>query len=58
MPSLDSQIIDTFLARVEERGRVGEAVVQGLASALGKDKLPKPEDLVRLYAAGGEDTVA
>lgn len=58
MPSLDSQIIDTFLARVEERGQVGDAVVQGLASVLGKDKLPKPEELVRLYSGSGEGTVA
>ena len=58
MPSLDSQIIETFLSQLDERGRVGNAVVQGLAGVLGKDKLPKPEELVRLYSAGGDGTVA
>jgi hypothetical protein len=52
--SLDSQILAAFLARVKESGGAGETVVQELDGMLGRDKLPKAEELVRLYEASAE----
>lgn len=51
MPSLDAQILTDFLARIGESGRVDNSLAQRLGEVLGSEKLPKPEDLVRLYAS-------
>ncbi|MGO9162679.1 MAG: hypothetical protein ACLP7J_18615 [Streptosporangiaceae bacterium] len=55
MPALDSRILAVFLARIAESDRVNGTLVQGLSDMLSSDKLPKPEDLVVLYAASSED---
>jgi hypothetical protein len=55
VPTLDSQILDVFLAQVAESDRIGSTLIQGLSDMLGSDKLPKPENLVQLYAAETED---
>lgn len=56
VPSLDSQILTVFLARIGESGRVDSSLAQRLGEVLGSEKLPRPEDLVRLYAScdGGD----
>lgn len=56
VPTLDSQILTAFLARIGESDRVGNPLVQRLGEMLGNEKLPRTEDLVQLYAAcsGGD----
>lgn len=58
VPTLDSQILAAFLTRIGESDRVTSALAQGLSDMLGNDTLPKPEDLVQLYAANSEDISA
>ena len=58
MSTLDSQILTAFLARIEQSGRVDDSLVHGLSDMLSGDKLPKPEDLVHLYAASSKDASA
>lgn len=56
MPTLDSQILTVFLARIGESDRVDNSLVQRLGEMIGNEKLPRAEDLVQLYAAysGGD----
>ena len=51
MPTLDSQILTDFLARIEESDRVDNSLVQGLRDVLSSERLRRLTDLVRLYAA-------
>jgi hypothetical protein len=57
VPTLDSQILTAFLARIGESDRVGNSLVQRLGEMLDNEKLPRAEDLVQLYAAcsGGDN---
>lgn len=54
MSTLDSRILVTFLAKIAESDQVNDTIIQSLDDMLGNGKLPKPEDLVRLYAASSE----
>jgi hypothetical protein len=58
LPTVDSQVLSAFLKRIEESGQVEPSIVQGLNEALRREKLPKAEDLVQLYAAGNGGSVA
>lgn len=58
MPALDSRILAVFLARIAESDQVNGSLVQGLNDAMSSGSIPKPEDLVRLYAASREDVSA
>jgi hypothetical protein len=55
VPTVDSQILAVFLARIAQSDPVNGTLVHGLSDMLSSDKLPKCEDLVRLYAASSED---
>jgi hypothetical protein len=57
VPTLDSQVLSAFLKRIEESGQVKSSIVQGLSEALGREKLPKAEEVVQLYAAGSGSEV-
>ena len=56
VPTLDSQILTAFLARIDRSDRVDNSLVQRLGEMLGNERLPRAEDLVQLYAArsGGD----
>ena len=54
MSTLDSRILVTFLAKIAESDQVNDAIIQSLGDMLGNGKIPKPEELVRLYAASSE----
>jgi len=58
LSTLDSQILTAFLAQIEQSGRVDNSLVSGLSDMLSGDQLPKPEDLVKLYAANSKDISA
>jgi hypothetical protein len=58
VPTLDSQVLSAFLKRIEESGQVERSLVQGLSEVLNREKLPKAEDLVRLYAASSQSSIA
>lgn len=50
MPTLDSQILSVFLTRLRESERADSSLVQALSETLTGGKLPKADDLVKLYA--------
>jgi hypothetical protein len=54
--ALESRVLTAFLDRIAESGQVSTTVIQSLSEQLGGAKLPKPEDLVALYAAEGGHT--
>jgi hypothetical protein len=58
VPTLDSQILTAFLARIGESDQVDNSLIQGLSDMLSNDRLPTPTALVQLYAASsvGADT--
>jgi hypothetical protein len=58
VPTLDSQIFEAFLARLEESNQVGDSLVRGLSEILSGDRLPTAATLVELYAAGREGVEA
>lgn len=58
MSGIESEVLETFMLQLEGSGTVASAVIKGLRSSLGKDKLPKPEQLVALYAASSGDSLA
>jgi hypothetical protein len=58
VPTLDSQVLSAFLKRIEESGQVERSLVQGLSEVLNREKLPKAEDLVRLYSASSQSSIA
>ncbi len=55
MSTLESRILAAFLARIAESERVNGTIVQSLSDMLSNSKLPKPEELAKLYAACSED---
>jgi hypothetical protein len=55
MPALESTVLTAFLERMAESDRISTVLLQGLGKQLGGAKLPRPEDLVFLYAASSED---
>ena len=58
MLTLNSRILVTFLAKIAESNQVNDTIIQSIGDMLGNSKLPKPEDLARLYAACSEDSHA
>jgi hypothetical protein len=56
--TLDSRIRAAFAARLEKSAETDAAMVQALSDLLGRDKLPKPEELLKMYtvASEGADT--
>lgn len=55
MSTLDARVLTIFLTRLEESDQVSGTIVKGLSDLLSKSKLPKPDDLVALCSAGGEE---
>lgn len=51
MPSLESEVLKSFLARLEETGEASEALVERLRALLSGSKLPKAEQLVELFSS-------
>ena len=51
MPTLDSQILTAFLARIRESDQVDNSLIQGLSDMLSNDRLPTSTALVQFYAA-------
>lgn len=47
-----------FAARLEKSAEIDAAMVQALSDLLSRDKLPKPEELLKVYAANGEGAMA
>lgn len=58
MSTLDQQVLSEFLARVAASAQVSQATVEGLADLLSAGKLPRPDDVARLYADGIKDSRA
>jgi hypothetical protein len=55
MASIESELLETFLAQLAQVEDVPTPITEKLAVLLAADKLPKPEQLVALYAeASGE----
>lgn len=52
--TLDSRIHTAFTTRLEESALVDEATARALSDMLSRDKPPKPEELLKVYAASGE----
>ncbi len=58
MSGIESEVLATFLLQLEGSDAVASAVIEGLRSALEADKMPKPEQLVALYAVSSGDSLA
>lgn len=55
MPSLAAQVLADFIARLTESGHIPFVLAQRLGEALGEETLPKPDDIVALYAEAIEE---
>lgn len=55
---LDSRILTAFETRLNSSAQVDGATVQMLSEMLGREKPPKPEDLLKAYAASGTGATA
>jgi hypothetical protein len=58
MPSLESEVVKTFLDRLEAADEVNEAIVERLRLFLSANKLPNAEQLAELFATGSGDRLA
>lgn len=55
MASIESEVLETFLAQLAQVEDVPSAITEKLGELLAAAKLPKPEQLAALYAeASGE----
>lgn len=55
MAGIESDVMDEFIARLEDSNTVPARVVTQLRTLLSGDKLPKPETLVSLFSAESGD---
>lgn len=58
MSGIESEVHASFLLELEQNEIVDASVVEGLRILTTGEKLPKPEQLVALYAAGSGDPLA
>lgn len=52
--TLDSRIHAAFATRLEESALVDGVTARALGDLLSSEKLPKPEELLKVYATSGE----
>lgn len=58
MAGIESDVLATFLGRLKVSDDVPAAVAERLEVVLVQKKLPKPDELARLYRADGKGPVA
>jgi hypothetical protein len=58
MAGIESNVLATFLDRLKASDDVPAAVAERLELVLVQKKLPKPDELARLYRADGEGPAA
>jgi hypothetical protein len=55
---IELEVLSAFFARVAASDQVSDDLIQALRDMLTKGKLPKPEELARLFAAATGDALA
>ena len=58
MGGIESDVLATFLSQLKASSEVPAAVADQLSTLLVQEKLPKPEELAKLYSAESGEPVA